>query len=712
MPGSPEQNGVAERRNRTLMEMKRSMMGRSNLPECLWGEAIKTTTYILNRVPSKSVPKTPFELWTDRKPSLNHFKVWGCPTEVKIYDPSLKKTDSRTTRCYFIGYPSHSKGYKFYCSTRGTRIVESQVAKFLEFDVADSIPSQSNERVEPMDVISLRLPVSDVNLDVRAFDSGIQQGVAAVNFPTVEISPIVDEIPPVEMRRSQRTRRPALSNDYYVYLGEGEYDIGEEVNPTTYCEALSSDKANEWLIAMRDEMQSMSDNDREGIDFTETFSPVSTKDSFRLVMALVAHFDLELHQMDVKIAFLNGDLSEEVYMSQPEGFKENGKENMVCRLKRSIYGLKQASRQWYLKFDKIVTSFGFIENEFDQCVYMKVNGSKYIFMVLYIDDILLASSDVNLLNDTKRILSANFNIKDLGEASFVLGIEIYRDRSRNLLGLSQKAYINRVLKRFNMQTCKASDAPVVKRDKLSNEQCPKNDLEKDVMKTIPYASAIGSLMYAQVCTRPDIAFIVNVLGRYLSNPGHDQWVAAKKVMRYLQRTKDFMLVYRRVDNLEVVGYSDSDFGGCSNDRKSTLGYIFMLASGAISWKSVKQSLIASSTMYAEFVACYGASSQAVWLRNLISELQVVDSIFRPIVIYCDNNAAVFYSKNNKISTGSKHMEIKYLTVKDLVKKGDIVIEHIRTMSMLADPLTKGLKPITFKEHVVNMGVIKFFDSLV
>ncbi|RVW51318.1 Retrovirus-related Pol polyprotein from transposon TNT 1-94 [Vitis vinifera] len=231
---------LQERRNRTLMEMKKSLMGRSNLPEYLWGEAIKTATYILNRVPSKSVPKTPFELWTDRKPSLNHFKVWGCPTEVKIYDPSLKKTDLRTTRCYFIGYPSHSKGYKFYCSTCGTRIVESQVAKFLELDVVDSIPSQSNERV-----ISLRLPVSDANLDVGAFDYGIQQGVAAVNFPTVEISPIVDEIPPVEMRRSQRTRRPALSNDYYVYLGEGEYDIREEVDLTAYYEALNSDKANE-----------------------------------------------------------------------------------------------------------------------------------------------------------------------------------------------------------------------------------------------------------------------------------------------------------------------------------------------------------------------------------------------------------------------------------------------------------------------------------
>ena len=193
------------------------------------------------------------------------------------------------------------------------------------------------------------------------------------------------------------------------------------------------------------------------------------------------------------------------------------------------------------------------------------------------------------------------------------------------------------------------------------------------MKTIPYASVVGSLMYAQVCTRSDIAFIVNVLDRYLSNLGHDHWVAAKKVMRYLQRTKDFMFVYWRVDNLEVVGYSDFYFGGCSDDHKSTLGYIFTLVGGAMSWKSVKQSLIASSTMYAEFVACYGASSQAIWLRNIILELQVVDSISRPTVIYCENNAVVFYSKNNKISTGSKHMKIKYLTVKDLMKKGDIVI---------------------------------------
>ncbi|KAM6560616.1 hypothetical protein CsatA_029855 [Cannabis sativa] len=218
-------------------------------------------------------------------------------------------------------------------------------------------------------------------------------------------------------------------------------------------------------------------------------------------------------------------------------------------------------------------------------------------------------------------------------------------------------------------------------------------------------------MYAQVCTRPDIAFVVNVLGRYLSDLGHDHWVAAKKVLRYLQRTKSFMLVYKHVDNLRVVGYSDSDFGGCVDDLKSTSGYIFTLAGAAISWKSVEQTLITSSTMYAEFVACYGASLQALWLKNFILEIRVVDSISTPMLIYCDNNAAVFFSKNNKISSASKHMEIKYLTVRDLVKKGDIVIENCKTESMLADPLTKGLSVVLFNKHVVNMGILESFDLL-
>ena len=321
-------------------------------------------------------------------------------------------------------------------------------------------------------------------------------------------------------------------------------------------------------------------------------------------MELVAHFDLELHQMDVKTAFLNGNLDEDIYMEQPEGFAKKGNEHLVCKLKKSIYGLKQASRQWYIKFNNIITSFGFKENIVDQCIYLKVSGSKFIFLILYVDDILLASSDLGLLGETKEYLSKNFHMVDMGEANYVIGIEIFRDQSQGMLGLSQKGYIDRVLERFNMQSCSSGIAPILKGAKLSKMQCPRNNMEREQMKKIPYPSAVGSLMYAQ---------------------------------------------------LEVVGYSDSDYGGCLDSLKSTSGFVFMLANGAISWKSEKQSITASSTMEAEFVACFEASSHALWLRNFISGLGVVDSIAKPLKIYCDNTATVFFSNNGKFSSGSKHM---------------------------------------------------------
>ena len=409
--------------------------------------------------------------------------------------------------------------------------------------------------------------------------------------------------------------------------------------------------------------------------------------------------------MDVKTAFLNGNLDEDIYMEQPEGFTKKGNERLVCKLKKSIYGLKQASRQWYIKFNNTITSFGFKENIVDQCIYLKVSGSKFIFLILYVDDILLASSDLGLLGETKEYLSKNFHMVDMGEANYVIGIEIFRDRSRGVLGLSQKGYIDRVLERFNMQSCSSGIAPILKGDKLSKMQCPRNNMEREQMKKIPYASAVGSLMYAQTCTRPDISFAVGMLGRYQSDPGFEHWKAAKKVMRYLQGTKDYMLTYKRSEQLEVVGYSDSDYGGCLDSLKSTSGFVFMLANGAISWKSEKQSITASSTMEAEFVACFEASSHALWLRNFVSGLGVVDSIAKPLRIYCDNTATVFFSKNVKFSSGSKHMDLKYLVVKERVQKQQMSIENIRTTLMVADPLTKGLPPKAYLEHLMRMGLL-------
>ena len=558
-------------------------------------------------------------------------------------------------------------------------------------------------------------------------------------------------MPQVPLRRSIRERRSAITDDYVVYDVESECDLSLDEEPKTFRKAMESENSEKWSNAAEEEISSMNVNkvwdleelpdgfktvgckwifttkrdskgnlerykahlvakgftQKDGIDYTETFSPVSKKDSLRIVLALVAHYDLELHQMDVKTTFLNGELEEEIYMDQPEGFVATGTENLVCRLRKSIYGLKQASRQWYIKFNDTILSYGFVEIIVDRCIYMKVSGSKFAILVLYVDDILIAANDMGMLSDVKKYLSSNFEMKDMGEASYVIGIEIeiIRDRSQGLLSLFQKGYINKVLKRYGMDKCSIGKAPIQKGDQFSKMQCPKNELECKEMERILYASVVGSLNYVQTCTRPDISFAVGMLGRYQSNPGMDHWKAAKKVLRYLQGTKEYMLTYRRSDNIEIVGYSDSDYAGCVDSRKSTFGYLFLLAGGAVSWKCGKQSVIATSTMEAEFVACFEATVHALWLRNLISGLGIVDSIAKPLRIYCDNSAAVFFSKNDRYSKGAKHMEIKYLSVKEEVQKRRVTFEHIRTNMMLADPLTKGLPPGIFIGHVEKMGII-------
>ncbi|RVW13644.1 Retrovirus-related Pol polyprotein from transposon TNT 1-94 [Vitis vinifera] len=574
MSGTPRQNGVAERRNYTLKDM-------------------------------------------------------GCPTEARPYKPNEKKLDSRTVSCYFVGYSERSRGFKFY-DPSSRSFFETGNAKFIE-DVELSGRKQLRKVVFEKESVS----IPTTGHGHIMFDDTIQNVQLITEIQdTPEISPtqvmepiqVHEEVtqqpqqpqqPQVQvpLRRSTREKRSTILDDYVVYLQEHEFDMGLEDNPISVSQVKQSSNSEKWIEAMKEEMKSMKDNvvwdlvelpkgvkpigckwifktkrdskgnivrykarlvakgftQKEGIDYKETFSPVSSNDSFRIIIALVAHYDLELHQMDVKIAFLNGNIDETIYMVQPENFESNDSKQLVCRLKRSIYGLKQASRQWYKKFDHVITSFGFKENTVDQCIYLKFSGSKFIILVLYVDDILLASSDVELLHETKRFLSSKFDMKDLGDASFVLGIQIYRDRPRGILGLSQKAYINKVLSRFGMSNCAPGDTPVAKGDKFSLHQCPKNELEKKDMERFLYASAIGSLMYAQVCTRSNIAYIVGMLGRYLSNPG------------------------------------------CLDSRRSTSGYIFMFVGGAVSWKSVKQTLIASSTMEAEFIACYEASNLGIWL---------------------------------------------------------------------------------------------------
>ena len=574
-PGTPQQNGVAERRNRTLQDMVRSMLSYSSLPISFWGYAIETAMYLLNLVPSKTVPKTPTELWKGRKPSLSHIRIWGAPAHVLRKDPN--KLESRTEVCMFVGYPKGTRGGLFY-SPSDKKVIVSTHATFLEEDYISNFKPKSKIILEELDSAQEQTepPVSWpliplIPMHVQRGENvpeGEQAQVEPVEQDPIQVEPEPEQ--PVELRRSDRVRRKPAR---YVLLGESYQVIAidSEDDPINYKEALEDVDVQEWQKAMDREMESMYSNSVWSL-------VVAMLKSIRILLAVAASLDYEIWQMDVKTVFLNGNLNEDIYMQQPEGFKAKGKEHMVCKLQRSIYGLKQASRSWNIRFDQATTSFGFEKSPDEPCVYKRIQAQKVVFLVLYVDDILLIGNDKQVLSGVKDWLHKQFDMKDLGEANYILGIKLIRDRKNKLLALSQASYIDKILVRFNMENSKRGSLPFRHGIHLSKEQSPKTPEQKERMSRIPYASAVGSLMYAMLCTRPDICYAVGVVSRYQSDPGEEHWIAVKHILKYLRRTRDYMLVYSS-GSLETIGFTDSDFQGDIDSRKSTSGYVFTLYGG-------------------------------------------------------------------------------------------------------------------------------------
>jgi hypothetical protein len=268
-----------------------------------------------------------------------------------------------------------------------------------------------------------------------------------------------------------------------------------------------------------------------GIDYDKTFSPVVMLKCVRILLTIAAYFDYEIWHMDVKMAFLNGNLTDDVYMTQPEGFVDPKYARKICKLQKSIYGLKQASRSWNLCFDEVVKGFDFIKNIEEPCVYKKVSGSIIVFLVLYVDDILLIGNDILMMEVIKSSLRKSFSMKDLGEASYIFGIKIYRHRSKRLIRLSQDAYIDKILNRFNMQDSKKDFLPMSHGITLSKKQCRKDPDEHKRMRVIPYASAIGSIMYAMICTCPDVTYALSATSRYQSNYGDAHWMIVTNILK-------------------------------------------------------------------------------------------------------------------------------------------------------------------------------------
>lgn len=719
-PYTPQQNGVAERKNRTLKEMVNSLLSYSGLSDGFWGEAMLTACYILNRTPNKRSKNTPYEIWHKRVPNLSYLKIWGCRAVVRLTDPKRKNLGEKGIDCIFIGYAEHSKAYRFYViesndSVSVNSVIESRDAIFDE-DRFTSIP-------RPRDMIQ------------KSFS---------------KVSTQAEDVPESsEPRRSTRDRKTkSYGSDFQLYLVEGtrdktlsqhQYCYIIEDDPKTFSEAMTSRDVGFWKEAIQDEIDSIMYNNtwdlvdlppgckalgckwilkrkmkvdgtidkykarlviqgfrqKEGIDFFDTYAPVARISTIRLLIALAAIHNLVIHQMDVKTAFLNGELDEEIYMRQPEGFVMPGNESKVCKLKKSLYGLKQAPKQWHQKFDDVVLSNGFELNQADKCIYSKFDSSgKGIIICLYVDDMLIFGTDQHQVDTTKKFLSSSFDMKDMGEAEVILGIRI--KRGNNGISVSQSHYIEKILKRFNLGNCLSVSTPVDPTISLMpNTGAPVSQLE--------YSRAIGSLMYAMICTRPDIAFAVGKLSRYTSNPSSHHWQALYRVFKYLKGTMDYCLTYSGFPSV-IEGYSDASWITNKEDHSSTSGWVFLLGGGAISWASKKQTCITASTMESEFVALAAAGKEAEWLRDLIYEIPLWPKPISTISIRCDSAATLAKAYSHVYNGKSRHLGVRHSMIRELIMNGVISVEFVRTQLNLADHLTKGLARDLVHKAAKGMGL--------
>lgn len=419
-----------------------------------------------------------------------------------------------------------------------------------------------------------------------------------------------------------------------------------------------------------------------------------------MLLAMVAHQNLELEQLDVKTPFLHGELEEEIYMTQPDGFQVPGKEDYVCKLKKSLYGLKQSPRQWYKRFDSFMIEIGYNRSPYDCCVYHnKLKNGSYIYLVLYVDDMLIASKDKSDIQKLKGLLSAEFEMKDLGAAKKILGMEIYRDRSQNKLFVSQKGYIQKILSRFGMSNAKALDTPSAANIHLSVSFTPKSAGEKEYMSRVPYASAVGSLMYAMVCTRPDLAHSVSVVSRFMSQPGKKHWQAVKRIFRYLKGTSDVGLIYRGDIQCLVTGYSDSDYAGDVDSRRSMTGYVFTLGGSVVSWKATLQPTVSLSTTEAEYMALTEAAKEGIWLKGLVSDLGLCHD---QAIVYCDSLSAICLAKDQVHHERTKHIDVRYHFLRNEKR---IKVNKVGTADNPADMFTKSVPHSKFQHclDLLNVG---------
>ena len=732
-PRTPQQNGVVERKNRTLQEMARTMIHDYSLSRSFWAEAVHTSCYIINRVTVRpKLKRTPYELYRCKVPTLAHLRPFGCSCHILKQGINLDKFEAKTDLGIFVGYSPNSKAYRVW-NKRTSTIQESIHVKFDESNSATKPLVASDDSLAD-DLEQLRIIGENSNeqeqvasvpksQDVASTSSGLPRDLRFLRDHPRELI-IGDTTAGMRTRSSfnlmcniaflsvlePKDIHSALDDSYWIMAMQDELSqfsrnhVWDLVPKPTHQGVIGTkwvfrNKLDEDGNVVRNKARLVAQgySQEEGIDYDETFAPVARLEAIRMLLAYACFMGIKLFQMDVKSAFLNGVLSEEVYVKQPPGFEDPLHPDFVFKLNRALYGLKQAPRAWYERLSKFLVETGFSMGKADKTLFVKHQGKDLILVQIYVDDIIFGSTNNLLCDEFAKSMSQEFEMSQMGELSFILGLQI-KQREDGIF-ISQEKYAKEVVKKYGLENAKEANTPIAIACKLGLDEQGKN------VDSRQYRGMIGSLLYL-TASRPDLMLSVCICARFQSVPKESHLSLVKRILRYVKGTLSLGLWYPRGSHFDLVGYCDADFAGCVTDRKSTSGTCQMLGMSLVSWFSKKQNSIALSTTEAEYIAAGCCCAQIIWMRQTLADYRIS---FPPTTIWCDSSSAIDLSKNPVLHARTKHIDIRHHFLRDHVVKKDISFEYVPTAQQLADIFTKPLEEKQFCFIRRELGIIALHD---
>lgn len=764
-PHTSPQNGKAERKIRAINNFIRTSLAHSSMPPSFWHHALQITTYLQNILPSKILSHhSPTQYLYHKDPSYTHLRVFGCLCYPLFPSTTINKLQARSTPCAFLGYPQNHRGYKCYdLSSKKIIISRHVIFDETQFPFAKiHTPSTHtyeflNDGLHPILHYHLQNDSKQDEPEPPTTESpqpAITQAspINVTNQSIIPSSPILINPlphPPVSTEltspmhtpqqiHQEPTRTMATRSMHGIHKPKTQFNLTTSITPSPLPhnpKAALSDP--NWKAAMLDEFDALIKNktwelvprpqnvnvirsmwifrhkkksdgsferykarlvgdgrsQQVGLDCDETFSPVVKPTTIRIVLTIALSKSWSIHQLDVKNAFLHGELQETVYMHQPMGFRDPIHPDYVCLLKKSLYGLKQAPRAWYQRFADFALTIGFSHSKSDHSLFIYRKGNDMAYILLYVDDIILTASSDALRQSIMSLLASEFAMKDLGTLSYFLGLAVTHHAGG--LFLSQRKYASEIIERAGMTSCKPTATPVDTKSKLSTSSgSPYKD-------PTHYRRLAGALQYLTF-TRPDISYAVQQVCLHMHDPKDEHMNALKRILRYLQGTLDHGLHLYKSSVSGLISYTDADWGGCPDTRRSTSGYCIFLGDNLISWSSKRQPTLSRSSAEAEYRGVANVVSESCWIRNLLLELHC--PIPKATLVHCDNISAIYLSGNPVQHQRTKHIEMDIHFVREKVSRGQVRVLHVPSRYQIADIFTKGLPRILFEDFRDSLSI--------